>query len=325
MPKATTSCSRVSPARLALRNTDHPHPRLQILGLIEARLIAADVDAARRARRNDLAAGRRPPTPSSTGPCARSSGLTPPERRIGQTAHDFTMAMGTGTVVLSRAGKRGGSPTVAVALPAAGWRRSAARRGSRCASGARGCSSSPAISTSRLTDPVPARRPMPEAAAGAAAEAALRDHDRDAAPRSLMPCTPSASSGCRQMPQVEDELGAGDYGSLMHAALHGFVSERKSRWMERRRPVVLSLERRLCATPSARRWPIPFFRTFRWPVMLKTIDLFLAFDAAQRDRGGTIDVETDGVIGLRSRRHQRVHPDGAGRPAGAARRRRRRH
>jgi ATP-dependent helicase/nuclease subunit B len=39
-------------------------------------------------------------------------GLTPPERRIGQTAHDFVMAMGNSVIVLSRARKREGSPTV---------------------------------------------------------------------------------------------------------------------------------------------------------------------------------------------------------------------
>ena len=41
-------------------------------------------------------------------------GLSPPERRIyGQSAHDFSMALGASDVVLSRAVKRGGSPTVA--------------------------------------------------------------------------------------------------------------------------------------------------------------------------------------------------------------------
>ncbi len=39
-------------------------------------------------------------------------GLSPPERRIGQTAHDFVMAMGHERVILSRARKRDGTPMV---------------------------------------------------------------------------------------------------------------------------------------------------------------------------------------------------------------------
>jgi ATP-dependent helicase/nuclease subunit B len=39
-------------------------------------------------------------------------GLPPPERRIGQAAHDFTAALATGEVIVTRAEKRGGAPTV---------------------------------------------------------------------------------------------------------------------------------------------------------------------------------------------------------------------
>ena len=39
--------------------------------------------------------------------------MSSPERRIGQSAHDFMMALGAAKVVLSRALKRNGSPTVA--------------------------------------------------------------------------------------------------------------------------------------------------------------------------------------------------------------------
>ena len=38
--------------------------------------------------------------------------LSPPERRIGQTAHDFVAALGAPQAILSRARKRGGAPTV---------------------------------------------------------------------------------------------------------------------------------------------------------------------------------------------------------------------
>ena len=45
--------------------------------------------------------------------------LEPPERRIGQAAHDFTMALGTKRVILTRSARSGEAPAVAVALAAA--------------------------------------------------------------------------------------------------------------------------------------------------------------------------------------------------------------
>ncbi len=45
--------------------------------------------------------------------------LEPPERRIGQAAHDFAMAMGAKRVILTRSARAGEAPAVAVALAAA--------------------------------------------------------------------------------------------------------------------------------------------------------------------------------------------------------------
>ncbi|MBG0810216.1 double-strand break repair protein AddB [Methylosinus sp. H3A] len=87
------------------------HPRLKILGLLEARLLDADLV---------LLAGLDetiwPPQAESGAflnrAMRRQLGLSPPERRIGQTAHDFAMAFGAAEVVVSRAKKRDGAPTV---------------------------------------------------------------------------------------------------------------------------------------------------------------------------------------------------------------------
>ena len=40
-------------------------------------------------------------------------GLEPPERRIGQAAHDFQMAMGQARVILSRSERAEGAPAIA--------------------------------------------------------------------------------------------------------------------------------------------------------------------------------------------------------------------
>lgn len=99
-------------AETIVRGPRRAHPRLKILGPLEARLLDADLV---------LLAGLDetvwPPQADSGAFLNRSMrrqlGLSPPERRIGQTAHDFAMAFGAREVVLSRAKKRGGSPTVA--------------------------------------------------------------------------------------------------------------------------------------------------------------------------------------------------------------------
>ncbi len=274
----------------ALRNTDHPHPRLEILGLLEARLIAADVVLL-----GGLDETVWPPAPPTDAflnrPMRQELGLTPPERRIGQTAHDFTMAMGTATVVLSRGAKRGGSPTVPSrfllrleALGGNAWQPVRAR-GARLLKLARNLDRP-------LTDPVPVRRPCPKP------PVALRPTQLSVTAIETLRRDPYAVHAQRilrlqALPQVEDELGAGVYGSLMHAALHAFVSGAAAGGTAASRRAALEAD-----VLEAFRDPLedPLFRAFRWPVMLKTIDLFLAFDAAQRDRGGTIDVETDGAL-----------------------------
>ena len=275
---------------IALRNTDHPHPRLQILGLIEARLIAADVVLL-----GGLDETIWPPAAPTDAflnrPMRHELGLTPPERRIGQTAHDFTMAMGTGTVVLSRAGKRGGSPTVASrfllrleALGGKAWQ-PVRERGARLLKLARNLDKP-------LTDPVPARRPNPKP------PLALRPTQLSVTAIEMLRRDPYAVHAQRilrlqPLPQVEDELGAGDYGSLMHAALHAFVGDAAADGTAAIRRAALE---RIVRETFHEALADPVFLAFRWPVMLKTIDLFLAYDAAQRDRGGTLAVEIDGAL-----------------------------
>ena len=95
-----------------VRGPRRAHPRLKILGLLEARLLRADLV---------LLAGLDetiwPPQAHTDAflnrPMRARLGLSAPERRIGQTAHDFVQAMGNPRVIISRAAKRGGTPMVA--------------------------------------------------------------------------------------------------------------------------------------------------------------------------------------------------------------------
>lgn len=88
------------------------HPRAFVWGTLEARL--QHVDTLLLGGLNEgtwPAPGMEDPFLSRSMKAAM--GLEPPERRIGQAAHDFQMAMGAQTVILSRALRAGKSPTVA--------------------------------------------------------------------------------------------------------------------------------------------------------------------------------------------------------------------
>ncbi|MSP51591.1 MAG: double-strand break repair protein AddB [Alphaproteobacteria bacterium] len=87
------------------------HPRLFIWGPLEARLQCADLFVL-----GGLNEGTWPPAlaadPWLSRPMRAKLGLTPTERRIGQSAHDFAQTASAPRVVLSRATKVDGVPTV---------------------------------------------------------------------------------------------------------------------------------------------------------------------------------------------------------------------
>ncbi|MDF2096474.1 double-strand break repair protein AddB [Aquibaculum arenosum] len=87
------------------------HPRLAILGPIEARLQQPDLVIL-----GSLVEGTWPsesdPGPWLSRPMRVDFGLPPLERRVGLAAHDFVQALGAEQVVLTRARKVDGTPTV---------------------------------------------------------------------------------------------------------------------------------------------------------------------------------------------------------------------
>ncbi len=161
------------------------HPRLQILGLLEARLLSFDCV---------LLAGLDetvwPPAVETDAflnrPMRAALGLMAPERRIGQTAHDFAAALGAREAVLSRAKKRGGEPTVAsrflqrlAAAAGAGSHGVCRRRGAREAL-------SRLRTRARPASRVPTGRKTRAAPPGRASSAGVKRHPhRDLATRPL--------------------------------------------------------------------------------------------------------------------------------------------
>ena len=95
-----------------VRRPGAPNARVRIYGPLEARLQQAD-----RVVLGGLVEGTWPPETQSdpwlSRPMRRELGLDLPERRIGLSAHDFAQALGAPDIVLTRAAKIAGSPTVA--------------------------------------------------------------------------------------------------------------------------------------------------------------------------------------------------------------------
>ncbi len=88
------------------------HPRLRILGVLEARLIRAD-----RLILAGLEEGvwprAAPIDPFLSRPMRAKLGLPPPERRIGLSAHDFAQAAAAPEVILINSERRAGAPATA--------------------------------------------------------------------------------------------------------------------------------------------------------------------------------------------------------------------
>ncbi len=97
---------------LVVRPRHGRHPRLAIWGPLEARLQRAD-----RLVLGGLNEGTWPAPPTAdpwlSRPMRATLGLPAPERRIGLAAHDFAQAFAAGDVILTRAQRVDGTPTVA--------------------------------------------------------------------------------------------------------------------------------------------------------------------------------------------------------------------
>jgi len=87
------------------------HPRLQILGPLEARLQSADL-VILAGLNEDIWPADPGIDPWMSRPMRQAFGLPPPERRIGLSAHDVVQLMAAPEVILSRARRVDGTPTV---------------------------------------------------------------------------------------------------------------------------------------------------------------------------------------------------------------------
>jgi ATP-dependent helicase/nuclease subunit B len=208
-----------------VRLRERPGVRVRILGPLEARLQHVD-----RVVLGGLNEGTWPPETRSgpwlSRPMRLSLGLDLPERRVGLAAHDFAQALGAPEVILSRAAKVAGAPTVAsrfvqriAALAGDRWEK-AKTRGNRYLAYAH-------MLDAPTDPPKPVPRPEPKIPVEARpAKLSVTDIEhwlRD-------PYTIYAKHVLRLVPldPVDAAPGAADRGSAIHDAIGKFTENNTS-------------------------------------------------------------------------------------------------
>ncbi|WOJ90350.1 double-strand break repair protein AddB [Methylocapsa polymorpha] len=277
---------------VALRGPRNAHPRLKIFGLLEARLMEADVVLL-----GGLDETVWPPQAQTDAflnrPMRVALGLTPPERKLGQTAHDFAQALGHSRVIMSRAAKRGGAPTTPsrfiqrmTALGDAAWSACAAR-GKIYLDLARAIDR-PAQAAAQIKRPMP--RPQldlrPKKLSVTRVETLRRDPYAIYAEMIL---------GLAALEPLGGAVGPAEFGSAVHAALERFVAAFPSG------PLPSGAREKLCAILReglAANLEDPVFLALQWPRLEKTIDFYLGFEARRRDDIREIKTEIDGKLAI---------------------------
>jgi ATP-dependent helicase/nuclease subunit B len=265
------------------------HPRLMILGLLEARLLSFD-----RVLLAGLDETVWPPAVETDAflnrPMRAALGLSAPERRIGQTAHDFVAALGAREAILSRAKKRGGQPTVASrflqrmgAAAGPGAMQEPEERGELYLGFAR--------ALDRPTDFQPQRRPAPrppvelrpKALSVTRIETLRRDPYAIYAEYILR---------LKVLDAVERDIGPRETGIAWHATLQQFVESYPSGALpSEARDRLLSLARACFGLLR----DDPAF-ALHWPNIEKGLDFFLAFERQTRGAVAQTWVERQGAI-----------------------------
>lgn len=204
----------------AVRNPYNLHPRLSILGPLEARLLDFDLVIL-----GGLNEGKWPAQTSSdpwlSRPMRRTLGLESPERRIGLAAHDFASLAASPTVLLTRSRKENGSPAVpsrwllrlsqlALGLDA----KNLLRTRSELVSWAGKLDTAPAIARARRPAPAPPTAVRPRSLSVTEIETWIRDPYAIYAKHVL---------GLRPLDPLDQAPGPAERGVAVHRALERFL------------------------------------------------------------------------------------------------------
>ncbi|MCA0400133.1 MAG: double-strand break repair protein AddB [Proteobacteria bacterium] len=267
------------------------HPRAAILGLIEARFLDAD-----RIIVGGLNEGSFPPVANEDPFLNRAMrldlGLQPPERRIGQSAHDFIMLAGARDLILTRARRVEDKP----ALPSRFLRRIEAfageavwgglvERGEAFLTLARLLDAPESVAPWERPAPVPAEPRLPGRLSITEIETLRRDPYAIHA-RHLLKLEP--------LGPLEPLLDARERGTILHAALDGYARANPPADPEEAAALLREIGYEAFAPI---RHEQELFR-FWWRFFERAIPDIVAFDRERRDLGHRILTEARGKLDL---------------------------
>jgi len=265
--------------------------RIKIWGLLEARLMEADLVVL-----GGLNEGVWPPDvrtdPFLNRTMRAELGLAAPERRIGQSAHEFAQALGAPKAVIVRARTVEGTPMVAsrflrrldafVGADAAEAMRANGRLLLDAAAALDDADFQPSIAR---PDPKPPAALQPSSLSITEISTLFRD------PYAIYACH---VLGLDPLGPLESGVDARDRGAIVHDILARFVKETQSSWPAQ--PLALLLDHgRAAFEPYAR---IEAVAAFWWPVFEKVARWFVAWEGARRAGVAHAEVETSGAMSL---------------------------
>jgi ATP-dependent helicase/nuclease subunit B len=265
-------------------------PRLAILGLLEARLLSFDLILL-----GGLDETIWPPSVTSDAFLNRTMraalGLTSPERRIGQTAHDFVALMGSRRVILSRAAKRGGTPAVAsrflqrmAALAGTPVWTAVVARGDLYVTYARAIDRPLRPFRIDRPRPCPPLDLRPRALSVTRVETLRRD------PYAIYA---EAILGLKPLEAIGAEPGPREIGIILHALVADFARTHKGFPFPVTARAVLVGKAREAFRDLLRK---PSFRALRWPRIERALVSFLGWEEARRALIDTIACEMYGAL-----------------------------
>ena len=278
--------------------------RMRIYGPLEARLQNVDLMVL-----GGLTEGIWPPEtradPWLSRPMRQALGLDLPERRIGLSAHDFVQALGAKEVVLTRAARIAGAPTVAsrfvqrLAAVAGEARWSAAiSRGGQYLTWARALDQPDGRPKPiERPAPAPAREARPKSLSVTEIETLLRDPYSIYAKYVLR---------LRPLDAVDTPLGARDRGTVIHEAVGTFTETYAGDLPDNALEELL----RIGEAEFAALQEFPDARAFWWPRFQRIARWLTQFEMERRPRikklhaeiGGKLDIPLkDGAFTLRTR------------------------
>lgn len=269
------------------------HPRLAILGPLEARLQRFDVLILSGLNEGTWPA-ETPPDPWMSRPMREAFGLPSLERRVGLAAHDVAQALCAPRVIMTRAVKAEGTPTVPSrwlmrleqVIKAAGLHDAWKTANAPWLAWAKALSHPERFIAAKPPAPCPPVSARPRKLSVTQVETWMRD------PYGIYA---KCILGLEALPALDQDASLADYGSLTHKALQEFIAAHPFGALpDDAHEALCGIGRRLFDTGTVR----PAVMAFWWPRFERIATWFVAHERTRRDTLKHAHVERRGEMKL---------------------------